>query len=775
MFRVVNCIATQHDWRLVLLAGGVCLLTSIAAINLFHRAISTAGRTRLLWLLTTAAGAGYGIWATHFIAMLAFSTGLPTGYDVVLTLVSLLAAAIVTGAGFALSTAVGRVPAMWGGGIAVGLGIAVMHYTGMMALQIAGYISWQADLVIASIVFGVALSVAAMGVALSGRDVSATLVSALLLALAILTHHFTGMAAAEITPDPTVAVTAPALSPNALAIAVALGAIGLLGLSLIASIASSSRQHLTETALSAIPQGVCMYDRHLRVVVCNERYSAMYGLSPDEAKPGALIGDILRARIAKGAYGPGVGRDFIKASLAKCEAADSREVIPLPDGRFIYVQTRRTEDGGGVSTHEDITDRQLLQSQIEEQNRLLMQQGVSLHAAKEEAERSNEAKSKFLANMSHEIRTPLNGVLGMAQSLQEEGLTAPQREKVEIILGSGSTLMALLNDVLDLSKIEAGKLEISRCDGDIARDIGQIRQLFLPQAEEKGLTIEVSYAPSFPRWLSFDPVRIRQCVSNLLSNAIKFTEGGAVNIDISAKADAEGGHLIEIAVSDTGIGMSQETMAELFNAFTQADGSTSRRFGGTGLGLAIARSLARNMGGDVTAQSELGSGSRFTFSFRAAPAEQQERERVPQERKEDWQAHSWQLTHKRVLLTDDNAVNRKVVSLFLAPLGLSIVEAENGRQALDKLAAEHFDLLLLDLHMPVMDGEQTIKAIRRAPQPWNAIPVIALTADAMIGDRERYLSLGMNDYMSKPIDQQQLRAKVAALLSREELVLAAAG
>jgi len=393
---------------------------------------------------------------------------------------------------------------------------------------------------------------------------------------------------------------------------------------------------------------------------------------------------------------------------------------------------------------------------------------AELRAAKEAAELRNQSKSEFLANMSHEIRTPLNGVLGMAQSLENDQLPPAQREKVDIILDSGKTLMVVLNDVLDLSKIEAGKLEISRADLDFFETVESVRRLFLPQAEEKGLKIEFTCAADFPRWLNYDPVRVRQCVSNLVSNAIKFTESGNVTIDLSAE-EREDGYLISVGVSDTGIGMSPEIAKKLFSAFTQADGSTSRRFGGTGLGLAIARQLARLMGGEITVASEEGKGSKFTFTLRAATA-------LPNEESHDhaepgnvavWSGarDDRPLRHGRILLTDDNLVNRQVIKMLLSPLGVTITEAINGREALEKLATEPFDLVLLDVHMPVMDGRQAIAAIRASEQSWSAIPVIALTADAMRGDRERYLALGMNDYLSKPVDQRELHAKMFAFLA----------
>ena len=712
MLRVVACLTTQHDWRLVLLAGALCFLTSIAAISMFHRALATAGRARLLWLMTAGAGAGYGIWATHFVAMLAFTPGLPASYDLLTTLASLLVAVLVTGAGFALAAASRASLAAPAGGAIAGLGIAAMHYTGIRALELPAHIVWAPDLVALSIVFGVAFGIASVHVAMRFGGMAGMLSGALLLALAILTHHFTAMGAAEIFPDPTMSITALSLSPNALSVAIASAAAAVLGVSLVASLASGSRQHLLETMIANIPQGLCMLDRDQRVVVSNPRYAEMYGLDPEMMKRGVALRDILEARVAGGVYGDIAGKDFVEAGVAKCDQEETNEIFGLPDGRFISVLTRKIGNAGLVGTHEDITDRHLLHSQVEQQNRLLRQQEQSLHAAKEQAELSNKAKSEFLANMSHEIRTPLNGVLGMAQSLQADALLLPQREKVAIILDSGNMLMALLNDVLDLSRIEAGKLEISGADGDIVKAVELIRLLFLPQAEEKGLTIGFYCPPDFPRWLNYDPVRIRQCVTNLLSNAIKFTETGSISIEMSAEP-CDAGHLVSVAVADTGIGMTPDTMARLFSSFTQADNSISRRFGGSGLGLTIARQLARMMGGDVTVVSEAGMGSIFTLSVRARPATWQENDlgrtgdavtpQAPDTRK---------LRHARVLVTDDNAVNRLVVRLFLASLELSIAEAGNGREALEKLAAEPFDLVLLDVHMPIMNGRQTIEAIR---------------------------------------------------------------
>ena len=402
-------------------------------------------------------------------------------------------------------------------------------------------------------------------------------------------------------------------------------------------------------------------------------------------------------------------------------------------------------------------------------------QELALIEAKKQAEAATIAKSNFLASMSHEIRTPLNGVLGMAQSLVNDGLLTDQREKVDVILESGKTLTALLNDVLDLSKIEAGKIEIAYTDGELAVTLDRLRQLFLSKAVERGLHIDLNLPESMPRMLRYDPVRVRQCVGNLLSNAIKFTERGHVTVDVGCVEREPGSWLVTIAVTDTGIGMSGSVLQRLFSTFTQADATITRRFGGSGLGLAITRQLARLMGGDVVAASEPGTGSTFTLTFVAeAVTEESPAHTADQALPTITEAQLQSLRGIKILLVDDNAVNRQVVKLFTARLSPKFVEAVNGQEAIDRLRDEQFDLVLLDVHMPVMDGKEAIKRIRSSGEAWSALPVIALTADAMSGDRERYLALGMSDYVSKPLDQRELTTKIALAMNERPLLAAVA-
>lgn len=426
------------------------------------------------------------------------------------------------------------------------------------------------------------------------------------------------------------------------------------------------------------------------------------------------------------------------------------------DGSYIWVEIngRMAQWNGqmaSVSWITDINDRKLGEQ--------------ALIKARRAAEAASQSKSTFLASMSHEIRTPLNGILGMAQVLMERELRTENRELIKIISDSGETLLGLLNDILDISKIEAGKVEIEQVEDDLRHAMNRVRNLFLSSAEEKDLELVLDMDPDLPARICFDPLRVRQVVSNLVSNAIKFTSSGKVSIHVKWDSSDPQRPITSISVADTGIGMTEEAQERLFGSFEQADKSTSREYGGTGLGLAISRKLARLMEGDIVTQSKLGQGSVFTFTMVTPAADSPGAAHLPDTPAEVARPSGSRISGRRVLVVDDNEVNRRVASLMIAPLGVEIDEAANGAAALEKLRAEPFDVVLLDIHMPVMDGHATVKEIRASLPPLNKIPVIALTADAMSGDRERYLATGMDDYVSKPLSQSDLEEALLRALT----------
>jgi methyl-accepting chemotaxis protein len=361
MFRVLNCLTTQHDWRLVVVAGVVCFLASLTAITLFNRARSTTGHTRAIWIVAAGAATGCGIWATHFLAMLAYHPGVPIAYDIYLTTLSLVAAAAITTLGLAVAVAF---PARWGapiGGGVIGAGVACMHYLGMYAVEVPARVEWDLSLVTASIILGMLLGMAALAVAVRGQGLRAIYLSALLLTLAIVSHHFTAMGAVEIVPDPARTITELSLSPNSLAIAVASVAVAILGVSLICALADrrlDDKGRLLALALNNMTQGVVMFDATGHLVVSNDQYRSMYGLSADIVKPGASVVDIVRHRFNTGS----LQRDPEQYCAELMATMTAGKVVSFiaeaSDGRAISVVNRAIPGGRyWVGTHDDITER----------------------------------------------------------------------------------------------------------------------------------------------------------------------------------------------------------------------------------------------------------------------------------------------------------------------------------------------------------------------------------------------------------------------------------
>ena len=426
------------------------------------------------------------------------------------------------------------------------------------------------------------------------------------------------------------------------------------------------------------------------------------------------------------------------------------------DGRWVWVLDRGrvsqwNEDGSPLlmqGTHQDITELKRREEEL---------RSATLRAEEmaRRAEAASVAKSEFLANMSHEIRTPMNGVLGMTELLLDSSLDDEQRRCARTIRSSAESLLDILNDILDFSKVEAGKLELKSLDFDLAALRDEFEAMMSAGAEKKGLEFSCAIAPEVPHFLRGDPGRLRQILINLTGNAVKFTQKGSVRVAASLAGEDESTVLLRFSVRDTGIGIPAEKMGSLFNKFSQVDTSPTRQYRGTGLGLAISKQLAELMGGAIGAISEEGKGSEFWFTVRLLKQSEGSR-RDETHRITPLSAPRFERRGVRILLVEDNAVNRNVALGMLKKLGLAADTAENGKTALEALEKNGYDLVLMDCQMPIMDGYEATKRIRAMEGNERRVPIVAMTAHAMSGDRERCIEVGMDDYLAKPITRDTL-------------------
>jgi PAS domain S-box-containing protein len=767
-----------YDYRLVALSVAIAVLAAYAALDLGGRVTSARGGARLAWLSGGALAMGIGIWAMHYIGMLAFRLPFAVEYDWPMVVLSLLAAVLASGVAlFVVSRKAMTMTVAVVGSFFMGAGIASMHYVGMEAMRLPAMCSYSSGLVALSVVLAIVISFVALWLTYLLRDQLTgwgwrKLGCALIMGAAIPAMHYVGMAAASFMPAP--------LDPASLKHAINISDLGLtsiliatlviLALVFITSIvdrrfslqtieleSSEERYRLiVETAFDAF-LGI---DSNSNITEWNAQAEATFGWTRAEAIGRPASNFILQdARVADGyTFGEPLDAGSSNSVHRRLEATGVHRSGQQFAVEMTLSAVYHSKQRLFAAFVHDVTGRKTVEREREK--------------ATKAAEAASAAKSEFLANMSHEIRTPLNGVIGMTDLVLESDLTTEQREYLETVKLSADSLLHVINEILDFSKIEAGKLELEEEDFDLQDCMESTLKTLALKADEKNLELLCDVAPDVPVTVRGDSARLRQILTNLIGNAIKFTRHGEVGLKALLDSNDSNSIIVEFIVSDTGIGIPLEKTKLIFDSFSQADTSTTREFGGSGLGLTISRSLVEMMGGKIWVESQVGQGSQFHFTIRVAPASTRTSASTILTQPEA-------LHGVKVLIVDDNRTNRRILDGLLRHWKMRPTTVEDGEQALYKAIAayedgEPFELILTDMQMPRMDGFDLIKRIRERPGMVTST-IMMLTSGGQRGDARRCEDLGVAAHLLKPVRQAELRNALIRVLSDHGAVGAALG
>ena len=739
-------IHTGYNPAFVALSIVIAVLASYVALDLGARVQRRDVGPRQVWGAGAALAMGGGIWSMHFIGMLAFEMGMPTAYDLGLTLLSLVLAIGSTAAAF---TWVGRrgtgIRSLLVAGPLMGLGVAAMHYTGMAAMRVPGNLAYNPIIVAASVAIAVTAATAALWLTFRQNKPWQKFAAACVMGLAVAGMHYTGMAAATFTAEEAGAhaahVTALGVNQQNLALAVASVTFVILFLAMMASSFDQRRVqrrlHVSEerfrSAVQAVDGVMWTTDAAGNFVEEQPGWETISGQSFAEYRGGGWSAAVHPEDM-------GETRRVWGEAVASGTSYLVEHRVRSPDGAWRHYAVRavpvRDADGAvreWVGVHTDITGRHAYETALKE--------------ARDAAEEHSRAKSRFLANMSHELRTPLSAVIGYSEMLEEEAEELGQDSLLKDlgkIKSNAQHLLGLINDVLDLSKVEAEKMELYAEDIDVAAFVTDAAGTVDALVAKKGNVLVLDVAGDVGAART-DAVKLRQCLFNLLSNAAKFTEGGTITLRAAREADATGAWL-RFTVQDTGIGMNPEQVGRLFERFTQADESTTRNYGGTGLGLALSRAFAQLLGGDITVASAEGEGTSFTLRIPAvAPERTVEAPAAPSE--------TQATANDLVLVIDDEASQRELMTRFLERQRFAVRTAGDGRTGLDLAKARQPRAILLAVMMPEMDGWSVLAALKAMPETAD-IPVIMVS---FVADTGLSASLGAVEAVPKPVDWTRLR------------------